>query len=195
MSSSFLDDIFVLVKQSLSSVDPYKTETIKTRLAEIDGHPKDFLLPSLLHDLGQGDIISSVPFVFLGEDGATGELKEMDAIVLSNTCDCQRDDTILIAPMVKPQKPIPCANSHYEFFQIPEGSISEEIADFSKSQPIKRNVLSTRLVEQKSMRKYSLSLLDFYMFYLKMTVFLFRPEDKEYNESRNLNSQTIKSPS
>ena len=178
-----------LVGDSLKSIDPYDLETIEAALKKPISMNDSFFLKEKLEVLSQGDIIKSVPYIGIDPNTQKGFVNFFDSIVLSNTCDCQRKNNIILAPILSEgfseiQK-TGNINSKYELFYIPEKEFKTCYIDFSRIFSFPLNVLKKRFEEKKSDRLYSLSFYGFNFFYLKLSVYLFRPESDEIAPKRD----------
>lgn len=176
------------------SISPYTAKTAKRALSqfkEIYGIHRYTTLP--LDKLSQGDIFSEIWFPHFEADGSLRATKTKVQLI-SNTCDSQRDDSLIFAA-VREIKDYSDKkediwelkqNLNYKFMFIPGKETEELYVDLSVMHAIPRIFLNLWL-ERGSVKKIaSLSRLGFYMFICKLTVFFMRPEDPEHNEKREV---------
>ena len=98
MNNDTLVSLVELVSQALCSVQPYTVEQVKSELLALNSEQRKMLInPN--NELMQGDILGKIKYPIVDESGQV-QCVESDVIVLSNTCDCQRDEDILLAPIV-----------------------------------------------------------------------------------------------
>ncbi len=181
------------------SIDPYTKEQAKQCMKQFDS-VNGALLTSINNesmDLAQGDIFSEIPFFYFDENGQQKMIR-CKAQLLSNTCDAVRDKTLIFAalhpleyytdnePMIAGIK----QNHRYSALYFPDNPIADEFVDLEMINTFSREAFMTSLEMGKIRRIASLTLVGYYLFLCKLTVFLMRPEDVEVNSSRPVGTLT-----
>ena len=173
-------------------IDPYTKEQAKRAMMQFEDNNGPFLSQETdSFDLFQGDIFSEMPFLYTNEKGQVKVIKRK-AQLLSNTCDASRDPFLLFAavhPLEDFQDNQPMVdgivrNTKYSAFYLPDRILKNEFVDFGLINSIPREVFLKFQEEKKVKRIASLTLVGYYMFLCKLTVFFMRPEDIDVNTSR-----------
>lgn len=178
--------------QLFPSIDTEIKNAIRDEVSKINMTNSTWFMFRLLEELSQGDILDRIPFTIMQDDGSQKTFIAK-GMVLSNTCDLQRDPYIIIAPI----------------FNIEDGEFSEQqkidlkdnifsgkmgfknscldnyFVDFSKSTSFNRNVILKGIEMNKIHREQSLSQLACYMLYIKITIYYMRIENHEWFKSRD----------
>lgn len=178
--------------QLFPSIDTEIKNAIRDEVSKINMTNSTWFMFRLLEELSQGDILDRIPFTIMQDDGSQKTFIAK-GMVLSNTCDLQRDPYIIIAPI----------------FNIEDGEFSEQqkidlkdnifsgkmgfknscldnyFVDFSKSMSFNRNVILKGIEMNKIHREQSLSQLACYMLYIKITIYYMRIENHEWFKSRD----------
>lgn len=179
-------------KEVFPSIDPYTKEQAKQAMKQFE----DFEGPVLCRvsdsfDLLQGDIFSEIPFFYTDENGDM-KIIYRKAQLLSNTCDASRDELLLFAA-IHPLSDIDdnksmisniVRNKRYSAFYLPDRILKDEYVDFELINSMSRETFLRLHKEQKVNRIASLTMVGYYMFICKLTVFFMRPEDVEVNSER-----------
>lgn len=188
MIPEFID----FVQKLFPNIDPYTKEQAKRAMQQFEGISQPVLSQERdSFDLWQGDIFSEIPFFFSDE---TGQLKiiKRKALLLSNTCDASRDKFLLFAaihPLAEFRENPSMVdnivrNQKYSAFYLPDRLLKDDFVDFELISTISREVFLSLCQTGKVNRIASLTLVGYYMFICKMTVFFLRPEDVDVNDSR-----------
>lgn len=178
--------------QLFPSIDTEIKNAVRDEVSRINMTNSTWFMFHLLEKLSQGDILDKIPFTMMEEDGSRKTFIAK-GMILSNTCDLQRDPYIIIAPV----------------FNIEDGQFSEQqkndlkdniftgkmgfknscldnyFVDFSKSMSFNRKVILKGIELNKIHREQSLSQLACYMLYIKITIYYMRIENHEWFESRD----------
>ena len=178
--------------QLFPSIDTEIKNAIRDEVSKINMTNSTWFMFRLLEELSQGDILDRIPFTIMQDDGSQKTFIAK-GMVLSNTCDLQRDPYIIIAPI----------------FNIEDGEFSEQqkidlkdnifsgkmgfknscldnyFVDFSKSMSFNRNVILKGIEMNKIHREQSLSQLACYTLYIKITIYYMRIENHEWFKSRD----------
>ena len=188
--NSFID----FVTSLFPSISPYTQLQTKNSLEQFYENGKTFECynSKSLDGLCQGDIISNTPVIKVGTDGTL--LKSIrTVIVLSNSCDIENDDYILVAPfysfteaeLTDSQIVEMKRNRFYGKMYFPDVSEEEMFADFSFVQALPKSLICNNLRENKSYLIHSLNLVGYYLLLCKLTIHFMRPEDTGVQKSRD----------
>ena len=176
------------VKTIFPNIDPYiESETKKSLLQfKETGKSCGYSTTYIFDYLSQGDIIEGIPFSRISADGSISAFRGK-GIVLSNTCSCDHDDSILVAPFIdiskygKDRSTIK-DNLNYKLMYLPE--YKDLVIDFSLSNAINKNLIKNQ-IESGAMRKErTLNVIGFYLLIAKLTVCFLRPENAEVQSVR-----------
>lgn len=189
-----LDESFVdFVKSLFPSINPYTQEETKRSLLQFYEKGKSFECynTACLEGICQGDIIEGVPVYRISQDGTLGTVIRT-VIVLSNSCDIENDDYILVAPffsfseaeLSKSQIEEMKLNKFYGKLYFPDVSEEPMFTDFSFAQSFPKSCLETSLKKGTMKTRHSLNLVGYYLFLCKLTVHFMRPEDSDLQKER-----------
>ena len=189
MLKEFID----FVDSVLPSVDPEAKDKAKAAIEQFEreGNSFEYLLPQKLTTLSQGDIISDIPFSYFKEDGKQYIFKAK-GMVISTSCHIDQKDVINIVPILPLDffkgdnngKRELKANRIFNYMYLPENIMNNYFVDFSKINTYNKNLIIKGIDNGKIKRLFSLSQIGFYLFIVKLTVFLMRKEDAETMENR-----------
>ena len=189
LDNSFID----FVTSLFPSISPFIQAQTKFSLDQFYEKGKTFECYNTksFDDLCQGDVIENVPIIKVAENG-TLEKSLRTVIVLSNSCDIENDDYILVAPfysfteaaLSESQINEMKQNRFYGKMYFPDVSEEEMFADFSFIQAIPKVFIHKSISEKKSKVLHSLNLVGYYLFLCKLTIHLMRPEDSGVQKSR-----------
>lgn len=188
--NSFID----FVTSLFPSISPYTQLQTKYSLEQFYEKGKTFECynSKSLDGLCQGDIVSNIPVIKVENDGRL--LKSIRAvIVLSNSCDIENDDYILVAPfysfteaeLSESQIVEMKQNRIYGKMYFPDVSEEEVFVDFSFVQSLPKSLILRNLREKKSHLIHSLNLVGYYLLLCKLTIHFMRPEDSGVQKSRD----------
>lgn len=174
------------------SVDTEIKNAVRTAVSQIDMTKSPWFMLHLLDELSQGDILNKIPFEIIENDG-TRKTYITKGMILSNTCDLQRDPYIIIAPVFNiedgeftdQQKQDLKNNIYTAKMGFKNSCLENYFVDFSKSMSFNRNVILKGIEENKIKRELSLSQFACYMLYIKITIYYMRIENHEWFESRD----------
>lgn len=177
------------------SIDPYTAEGAKNALSQYKeaGHLRPFLTQPLDEGFQQGDIFSWVPFVEISDEGKPVVFM-LKGLLLTNTCDCQRNDNLQFAaiwPVDEFSADLSKSdalrkNTLYQYLYYPDEALENDFIDFGLITSISRTAFEELVDLGKSARIATLSQIGYFMLLAKLTVFFMRPEDPEVNNSRDL---------
>lgn len=179
-------------KELFPSIDPYTKEQAKQAMKQFESIEGPVLCRACgAFDLLQGDIFSEIPFFYTDENGEMKVIRRK-AQLLSNTCDASRDELLLFAA-IHPLSDIHdndsmisniVRNKRYSAFYLPDRILKDDYVDFELINSMSRETFLRLYQEQKVKRIASLTMVGYYMFICKLTVFFMRPEDVEVNSDR-----------
>lgn len=183
-----------LLQDLFPSISPYTAERIKASLGQFSndgGDSRQYVRSAPFSYISQGDIISDLPFYYLDPEGSVRYFKET-GMVLSNTCDSEHDDHVLVAPCFRLEDLTNIdrdklrKNLIYSYFYLPISANQDDnlVVDFSLVNNISRRLLEQKLSERTFEKLYTLNLIGYYLFLIKLTVHLFRPEDTTVSSLR-----------
>lgn len=179
-------------KQLFPSIDPYTKEQAKEAMRQFEEIEGPVLARTdNNNELLQGDIFSEIPFYYMDENGEFRIILRK-AQLLSNTCDATRDEQLLFAALHplealknnQSMKANIVRNKRYSAFYLPDRILQDEYIDFELINTMPRATFNKLLEEQKVHKIASLTMVGYYMFICKLTVFFMRPEDEETNIGR-----------
>ena len=179
------------------SVDTEIKQAIRKEVEQLDMTKSLWFMLNKLEVLSQGDILNKLPFPY-EKDNGDKRVSVGKGMVLSNTCDLQRDPYIVIAPLFNMDDKI---EDEKEFsaqtkenlknnivaakMGFKNSSLDNYFVDFSKSVSFNRKVLLKGMETGKIYVEKSLSQFACYMLYIKLTIYYMRVENHEHFESRD----------
>ncbi len=191
MLGEFID----FVDSVLPSVDPEARDKAKTAIEQFNatGHSVEYILPKVLPLLSQGDVISEIPFSYFGEDGQQYTYKAK-GMIISTSCHVDQKESINIVPvfpmsffeMDDSQRYELKANRIFDFMYLPDFGMSDYFVDFSRINTYNKKLIVDSIKEKRIDRLFSLSQIGFYLFIIKLTVFLMRKEDNDTIDKRKV---------
>lgn len=188
MKNDFID----FVTQLFPSINPYTKKQVKESIKqfETEGRMLKYTMHSPLSHLAQGDIFGEeIPFVRQDSEGNLGSFRTK-AILLSNTCDSERDDLLIFAALIplsslsESLRETIKQNKIYRYLYIPDSIISDYVIDFSLLNSFSRELFNRKLDDKVFTKTLSLNDLGYYMFLCKLTIHLMRPEDADVQSDR-----------
>lgn len=187
-----IKEFIQFVSELFPSISPYTKENVMNAIKQFDIDKLEWFRTDRMDYLTQGDIIESLPFLFTDEDGNVIPMKTR-GIILSNTCDIDHDDNIVIAPMFNyesilndEKKRIVRANKYYDKMCFTNSQLDNMFVDFTRSMTFNRKLVE-KLLKEKTRVEYSLNQYGYYLLISKLTVYFLRPEDDDTNIFRNDN--------
>lgn len=192
----FFDEFIDFVAETMPSVSPYTVEGLKECISQFKFEYKKNCTTTMENEfsfLTQGDIIDRIPFYRMNTNTGEIETSILQGLVITNTCDCDRDENILIAPIVPIDKLTKKNkdtindikhNKVYGYMYIPDAPFENYVIDFSLINNYNRNFILKMIESGKINKIRSLNIYGFYLFICKITIYLCRPEDKGVNEKR-----------
>jgi len=188
-NQSFID----FVHDIFPSINPYTSEQVKNSIDQFyrTGADVKYFTEKRLGFLSQGDIISHVRFLRTDENGVIGKLDTM-GMVISNTCDIENDDSIVVAPLVQIDQ-LDLSESDlsnlkrnriYRFIFIPENIFTDFVVDLSRVTTFNKAYIEKSIDENRAEYVASLNQLGYYFFLCKIAIHFLRPEDTTVQNKR-----------
>lgn len=185
MLKEFID----FVEDILPSVDPDLKERASKAIAQFEkeGHQLQYLLFRPLTELSQGDVISHINFMYFEDDGSLKRF-QADAMVLSMSCDIDHKDYLLLTPV------LPLDTFKGDVIQLKSNMIfnnmyipgmDNKFVNFEFINSYNKKLLLNGIDNNRIKRIASLNQLGYYLFIVKLTVFLMRKEDEGMLKWRN----------
>lgn len=188
-----MNEFIALVQEMFPSISPYTAEKALSAISENfkDKRNMEFCTSRPFDFLAQGDIFSGMIFSYTDENGEDRSLPAK-GILLSNTCDSERDEFILFAPMLPIEtytsqgmdKASIENNKYTKLLFIPSRVIDNHVVDLSVVNAFSRKLILKLLDREMVTKDATLNLWGYYLYLSKLTVHLMRPEDMEANSSR-----------
>ena len=171
------------VDSVLPSVDPNARDKAKEAILQFEKTGKKFnwFRYNILPELSQGDIISEIAFTYIDKCGDIYKYKAK-GMVVSTSCHIDQKQFINIVPIFPLKKDRPeqlCKNMIYDFLYFNELDMKDYYVDFSKINTYDKSLIVNGINSSKIRRLFSLSQIGYYMFIVKLTVFLMRKEDSD----------------
>lgn len=177
------------------SVDTEIKNAVRNEVNQIDMTKSPWFMLNQLDVLSQGDILDKIPFPYMKDDGSK-KVYVGKGMVLSNTCDLQRDPYIIIAPLFNMD-----AETEKKFSEQTKKDLKDNVVtakmgfknsrldnyfvDFSKSMSFNRNIILKGIEMQKIRIEESLTQYACYMLYIKLTIYYMRVENHEHFATRD----------
>lgn len=191
MLREFID----FVDSVLPSVDPEAKDKAKAAITQFqqEGNRFEYLLPSSLPELSQGDIISEIKFSYFKEDGSQ-HIYKARGMVISTSCHIDQKEVLNIVPIFpldffagdENAKKELMANRIFDYMYFPENMLKDYYVDFSKVNTYSKRLIMDGIKNERIKRLFSLSQIGFYLFIIKLTVFLMRKEDDVTMQNRKI---------
>jgi len=181
------------VKALFPSISPYVQENAKQSVRQFYYRRSEFpcFAANDFEVLSQGDIVSGINFRRINDEGEE-EAFLTDGLVISNTCDIDHDNQVLIAPFF-PIEQLTGINADtlknnmiYSLLYFPDVRYSKNVGDLSLMSPFPKKRVLEKLECGDIKRLFSLNVVGYYLLISKITVHLLRPEDAEIQKKRKI---------
>jgi len=187
-----LEGYIDFVKSLFPCISPYSQSSAKESIRQFYAFHTEFQCFSNndISGLNQGDIISNIPFKMYDTFGDERQYNA-DGIIISNSCDIENDDQILIAPFF-PIDEIGLDlsnlknNLYFRLLFFPDQRYFSSVADLSLISPYPKKLILEKISEGFINRKFSLNQVGYYLLISKITVHLLRPEDLSVQSCREI---------
>ena len=177
------------------SVDTEIKNAVRHEVDQRDMTKSPWFMLNQLDVLSQGDILDKIPFLYMKDDGSK-KAYVGKGMVLSNTCDLQRDPYIIIAPLFNMDDETEKKFSEQTKKDLKDNVVTAKMGfknsrldnyfvDFSKSMSFNRNIILKGIEMQKIRIEESLTQYACYMLYIKLTIYYMRVENHEHFETRD----------
>ncbi|PMC34126.1 hypothetical protein CJ195_24520 [Bacillus sp. UMB0899] len=143
--------------------------------------------------LAQGDNVSELPFLYVDEEGNDRELNKK-GILLSNTCDSEREKFLLFAPVFHISTYLGEGlnessirnNKYTKLFYLPSTVLEDHVVDLNIINSFPLLLIELLLSKGEMNKVVSLNRFGYYLFLAKLTMHLMRPEDEVVNGDREM---------
>ena len=190
-----LEEFIDFCAETFPSISPYKIESLKNAVEQFkqNGHFFECCLPTPLGYYAQGDIFTDLPFSFVDSKGDYNIIKR-HGILLSNTCDASRNDTLIFAALqpIELRKDSPQMrndlknNKLTQFMYIPREELKDKAIDFGLINSFPRELIVNGCSANKTKKICSLNDYGFYILLTKLTIFFARRQDEETERDRRI---------
>lgn len=178
-----LAEFIEFVESVLPAVPPEVKDRAKAAIRQFegDGNQAKFLMLNPLDNLSQGDVISRVPFSYFDESG-TQKVFTADGIIISTSCHIDQKDKIIMAPVL----PLSSFqgnlvdlrnNTIFDYMYIQEDGLIDKYIDFEFLNTYDKDLIMRALDNDVLHRICSFNMLGYYLFIVKLSVYLMRRED------------------
>lgn len=188
-----LKEFIDFVDSVLPSVDPNAKDKAKAAIEQfkVEGKYFEFLAPKNLPELSQGDIISEIYFTYFDSNGNQQKYKAY-GMIISTSCHIDQKEIINVVPILplsylkadKNKENEIKKNKVFDYMYLPDNIMHDKFVDFSKVCTYEKKLIFNGIKAGKIKRIASLSQIGFYLFILKLTVFLMRKEDDDTMQKR-----------
>lgn len=186
-----IKEVIDFCEELFPAISPYTAEVAKRAISQFEAQNGniDYITNVPAPELWQGDIFDNIPFYYMQLNGRYGHAN-YSGILLTNTCDCVRNENILFAALLPvsrfdANKIVDLKkNRTYQFLYFPDGTLKDYFIDFGLITTIRRDLFIQATEQCKINKKASLSWLGYYLLISKLTIFFMRPEDEGVNTLR-----------
>ena len=181
ISEKFID----FVKDVLPTVDKEKAEELKDWIKDTEKFEYESYYSYEQNDLIQGDIIDGIKFVLMNKEGKIYITDKMKAMVMSTSCDIANDDNITLCPLFENSDLKPGTieavknNLIYDTFYINSKKVEDYHVRFSVCNTVNKDYLFRALEQGKIKKIFTMSMMTYYLFIVKLTIHYMRMEDSE----------------
>lgn len=186
-----LTEFINFVDSVLPAVSPDCKDEAKAAILQFEkeGHQIKYLTLNPLEYLSQGDIISKLPFNYFDKDGKQ-KIFTADGLVLSTSCHIDQKKYITLVPVLplegfngnveELQK-----NTIYDYMYIPDNTMADKFINFEIMNTYNKELVVEGMRAKKIKRICSLNQIGYYLFIIKLTVYLMRKEDNNTFSERS----------
>lgn len=176
-----LAELTKFVQLIFPSIDPSVAKPYLKAIQENRVGPHELFSLQITQELSQGDILEGLALVATADDGSLQEVTS-PAIVVSNSCEIDKNRFITVA-MCRPfsaylTHPSRVAIERNEFFSLLYFPVVPNspplVADFSIVHSVSREFLLDAVARGSVKRLASLTVVGWYFFLLKLTVYFLR---------------------
>lgn len=189
MLAEFID----FVDSILPAVSPDFRDGAKNAILQFEkeGHTLNYLTTHKLDVLSQGDILSNVPFTYFEGNGEQ-YIFVANAMIISTSCHIDQKKKLVLVPILplssfNGSKPELQKNTIFDYMYIPDVQMADKYVDFSILCTYKKELILEGLKQKKIKQIASLNQLGYYLFIVKLSVYLMRKEDNGTLQERQQN--------
>lgn len=186
------------VKQVVPSVKEEIAEDLKEWIKQTgEGIEYESYYSYAQDDLIQGDVIDGIKFILINKDGKPFVTPKMKAMIMSTSCDIAQDKNIILCPLFDNSDLNASAlfdvthNLKFDTFYINSEAIKDSHVKFSVCNTVDKELIFNSLKEGKIKKVFTMNMMTYYMFIVKLTIHYMRMEDSEVKGLReDKNSST-----
>lgn len=174
------------VKQVVPSVNEEIAEDLKEWIRQTSGDIKyESYYSDKQDDLIQGDIIDGIRFILIDKDGKVFVTEKLKAMVISTSCDIANDNNITLCPLFENKDLNESAlydvthNTKFDTLYINSKEIDDCHVKFSVSNTVDKALIFNSLKEGKIRKVFTMNMMTYYLFIVKLTIHYMRAEDNE----------------
>lgn len=186
-----LKELIDFVDSILPAVPMDTKEGLQAAISQFEkeGHQIKYMTSIPLSQLSQGDVISKIPFIYFDENGNQKQFKS-EALVLSTSCHIDQKDKLVLVPVLplegfKGNLTELKKNKIIDYMYIPDADMDNRFIDFEIMNTFSKDIIIQGLNNGKLMRIASFNQVGYYLFIIKLTVYLMRREDSGTLQERN----------
>lgn len=137
------------------------------------------------NDLIQGDVIDGIKFILIDKNGKPIVTPKMKAMVISTSCDIEQDRNITLCPLFDNSDLNGSAlydvmhNLKFDTFYIDSEAIKDSHVKFSVCNTVDKELIFNALREGKIKKVFTMNMMTYYLFIVKLTIHYMRMEDSE----------------
>lgn len=188
-----LKELIDYVDSMLPAVDANCSKSAKEAIDQFkkEGHELNYISSRLLSSLSQGDFVSNIPFFYYDDKGDLQQYVT-EGMIISTSCHIDQKEYLNIVPVL----PIKFykkenlyelkTNKIFNYMYIPNTILKDKFVDFTMVNTYNKDLLLEGIKKGKVNRLCSLNQLGYYLFIIKLTVFLMRKEDPDTMASRDV---------
>lgn len=171
-----MQEFIAFVHSLFPQINPYVRERVNESIKQFErsGQLYDYFLSQPLKYLAQGDIIGELPFVRYDPDGGE-KVYKTKGILLSNTCDCENDKTVVFAPLLPAEQMYGLkkndfkTNMRYSLICFPDTTLSDYVIDLTLMNSYPKDLIARSLEEGRLTKSASLNKFGYYLFLCNST--------------------------
>ena len=192
MNKELLNSFIDYCGSIFPNVDTQVEGSVKKALNQFDPDKFCWFSDYQIEGLCQGDIIDKITFAYY-DDECNLFAYTTKAMIVSNSCDIENDDDILLAPLIdykdsdeldRNQKQDILNNRYLGRMCFTNTSLDNYFVDFSRMQSFNKNFIVKLINSEKIKKECSLSQFAWYFLMVKLNIHFARMENHELFNSR-----------
>lgn len=183
-----MDDVISLHNNIFINIHSREKELLKDAFSNYENNSKEFFITIEDNNIYQGDIIEKVNLCIIDENGKELLFSRI-GMIITNTCDITRRDSIIIAPVFEYSELVEQEridkitlkkNRYYRFFYIPESNDNPSlIVSLGLLCSCKREYIYSIIKTKKAKKILSLTKKGHCLFNIKLLTNLLRSESSD----------------